>query len=624
MRAVLASALTIIFGYSAGSASELDALAISANIRARHVPFATLLDPIYASPASDQIIQYTRCGDSALWTGAYLAAESFRYKVTQSADALQNVQVALAGLKALSDVTGDNRLARCIVPANSPYAASIANEEANNSIHQNSPWIWVDNTSRDQVVGAFFGLGVAFDLVDDPSVKAVASDVATRLIGFISRHQWSPNDDISSTFQLRPEELQTLLQVARHINPANTVSGPFLVAPVGSAVLVDVQSNSSYFKFNLDYMSFYHLVRLQDNGDNRGAYMTVRNYTASHENAFFNMIDRALRGPDATRDAETRTLLEQWLLRPRRDVTVDVSSKVAVCGGAACQPVPVALRPPATFLWEVDPFHLQGGGSGIIENAGVDYILPYWMARYYGVINDGGRIQSAAAASSAIAPGSLASLFGQNLSATTAQAGALPLPASLGGVTLAVTDSAGVQHSAPLLYVSPGQINFLVPDNVSTGSATFTVAGVSPSQSFAATVQAVAPTLFSMNGNGSGVAAALAVAVQAGNPQVQSPVPVFQCGGAACAPVPIDLGVDRPVYVSFYGTGIRNRSSLGSVTVTINGVSVPVLFAGAVPDYMGLDQINVGLPLTLRGSGECNVVVSVDGQTSNTVTISIQ
>jgi len=70
---------------------------------------------------------------------------------------------------------------------------------------------------------------VAFDLVDDPSVKAVASDVATRLIGFISRHQWSPNDDISSTFQLRPEELQTLLQVARHINPANTVSGPFLV-----------------------------------------------------------------------------------------------------------------------------------------------------------------------------------------------------------------------------------------------------------------------------------------------------------------------------------------------------------------------------------------------------------
>ena len=381
---------------------------------------------------------------------------------------------------------------------------------------------------------------------------------------------------------------------------------------------------SSYFKFNLDYMSFYHLVRLQDNGDNRSAYMTVRNYTASHQNAFFNMIDRALRGPDAARDAETRALLDQWLLRPRRDVTVDVSSKVAVCGSAACQPVPVALRPPATFLWEVDPFHLTGGGSGIIENAGVDYILPYWMARYYGVITEGGRIQSSAAPSSAIAPGSLASIYGQNLSAATAQAGSLPLPTSLGGVTLAVTDSTGVQRGAPLLYVSPNQINFLVPDNVSSGNATFAVTGGGATQSVTASIQAVAPTLFSMNGNGSGVAAALAVAVQAGNEQLQSPVPVFQCGGAGCVAVPIVLGVDRPVYVSFYGTGIRNRSSLGSVAVTINGVNIPALYAGSAPDYVGLDQVNVGLPLSLRGSGECSVVVSVDGQTSNAVTINIQ
>jgi hypothetical protein len=350
------------------------------------MPFGTILDPIYGSPASDQIVGYTRCGDSALWTGAYLAAESFRYNVTRSADALQNVKSALAGLKALTDLTGDNRLARCIVLATSPYAAGIANEEAGNGIHQNPPWIWVDNTSRDQVVGAFFGLGVAFDLVDDPAVKSGASDLVTRLVGFISRHQWSPNDDVSSTFLLRPEELQMLLQVAWHVNPSNTVSGPLIVLPMATGVQFDVLSNSSYFKFDLDSMSFYHLLRLQDNGDNRSAYMTLRNYTAPHQNAFFNMIDRALSGPDAGRDAETRSLLDQWLQRPRRDFYVDVSSKVAVCGSEACQPVPVPIRPPATYLWEVDPFQLKGGGSGIIENAGADYILPYWMARYYGVI----------------------------------------------------------------------------------------------------------------------------------------------------------------------------------------------------------------------------------------------
>src|SRR5664279_5500473 len=224
MRVLLACVTTVLMWASAGRGSEMDALSISANIQARHMPFATLLDPIYGSPTSDQIVGYTRCGDSALWTGAYLAAESFRYNVTQSADALRNVKSALAGLKALADLTGDNRLARCMVPANSPYAAGIASEEASNGIHQNPPWIWADNTSRDQVVGAFFGLGAAFDLVDDPAVKTGVSDLATLLIGYISRHQWSPNDDITSTFEIRPEELQMLLQVARHVNPANTVS----------------------------------------------------------------------------------------------------------------------------------------------------------------------------------------------------------------------------------------------------------------------------------------------------------------------------------------------------------------------------------------------------------------
>src|SRR5262249_10154671 len=162
------------------------------------MPFGTILDPIYASATSDQIIGYTRCGDSALWTGAYLAAESFRYNVTRSAEALRNVRGALTGLKALADVTGDNRLARCMALVDSPFAAGIQNEEAHNTIHTRPPWIWVDNTSRDQVVGAFFGLGIAYDLVDAPDVKSSVSALVTRLVGFIARHQWSPNDDIAS------------------------------------------------------------------------------------------------------------------------------------------------------------------------------------------------------------------------------------------------------------------------------------------------------------------------------------------------------------------------------------------------------------------------------------------
>ena len=613
-------------------ASEADALAISASIRARHFPFGTILDPIYISPTSTQIAGYTRCGDSALWTGAYLAAEAFRYKVTQSGDALNNVKAALAGLKGLVDVTGDNRLARCRVPADSVFAAGIQTEEANNTVHQNPPWIWVDNTSRDEVVGAFFGLGAAFDLVDDATVKSGISDVATRLIGFIASHQWSPNDDLSNTFLVRPEELQMLLQVARHVNPANTIGGPFLVLPVSVGVLVDVNDNASYFKFNLDYMTFYNLIRLEGNADNRAAYLAAyqiaRDHTASHQNAFFDVIDRAIRGPDPARDAEMASLLEQWLLRSKRDFGVDLTKSVPVCGQDACQPIPVPLRVPTDFLWQRNPFQLAGGGSGRVESPGIDYILPYWMGRYYSVIARGSAVQSAAAPTAAVAPDSLASLFGANLSAVTAQATSLPLQTTLGGVTLTVTDAASVPRQAPLIYVSPVQINFEVPAGTAPGPATFAVsngaANPATTQRFNGAVQPIAPALFSMNGAGTGVAAATAIAVQASNPQLQSPVAVFRCGGAGCVAVPIGLGVDTPVYVSFYGTGIRNASSLASVTVAINGISVPVLYAGPAPNYAGLDQVNVGLALSLRGSGESSVILTVDGQVSNVVTIDVQ
>lgn len=587
------------------------------------MPFGTILNPIYASPTSDQIVGYTRCGDSALWTGAYLAAESFRYGATHSADALNNVKAALSGLEGLLDVTGDNRLARCIVAADSPFAAGIEREEASNTIDSNPPWIWVDNTSRDQVVGAFFGLGIAYDVVDDADVRSKVSSLATLLIGFISRHQWSPNDDISNTFMIRPEQLQMLLQVARHVNPSNTVGGPFLVLPVNTGVLIDVQSISSYFKFNLDYMTFFHLLRLQNNGDNRSAYATVRDYTAGHQNAFFNLVDAALNGPSAARDQQTRALIEQWPERSRRDFSVNLAGKVPVCGGEACTPVPVPQRPPGDFVWQDDPFMLSGGGSGFIETSGVDYILTYWMARYYGVIS-AGVIQSAAAPSAAVAPDSLATLFGTNLTTGIGKAGSLPLPKALSGAKISIVDASGAQLSAPLLYASPSQINFLLPAETAPGPAQFLVASGSATQAFTANVSSVAPALFSMNGAGNGVAAATAILTQVANPALQSTLPVFQCNASGCTAVPIVLGIDTPIYVTFYGTGIRNRSSLADVSMTIHGEKVPVLYAGPTPNFSGLDQVNVVLPLDLRGSGISDVVLTVDGQSSNAVTIDVQ
>lgn len=618
-------------------ASEADALAIPANIQARHLPFGTILDPIYASPTSDQIIGYTRCGDSAIWTGAYLAAEAFRYKVTQSPVALANVRGAIAGIKALTDVTAINLLARCMVPQSSPFASGIQMEEARNGIHTANPWIWVGNTSRDQYIGVIFGLGVAYDMVDDPAVKSSISDLVTRLVRFLTGHNWSvamPDGSTSTTFLPRPDEILGLVQVARHVNSSQFstyyAEQRILLGDSGTVLLppgVDVLDDDSYFKFNLAFMNFYNLVRLQGAGFTRDiyekAYEIVRNHTASHQNAFFDVVDRALESPNAGRDAEFSALLEQWLRRSRRDPSVDLRGVVSACGVQACQPVPVPLRPPTDFLWQRNPFQLTGGGSGIIESAGVDYILPYWMGRYYGLVAPF-EVQPSAARATAVAPESLASIFGSNLASQTAKATSAQLPETLGGITVTLKDSAGAQFTAPLIYVSPAQINFLVPKGVAAGTANFTVTNGASTQVGPAEIRRVAPALFSMNGNGTGVAAATAIRTQVARPELQSPIPVFQCDGATCVPVPIDVGLDTPVYLALYGTGIRNRSSVANVNVTIHGIRVPVLYAGPQPDFPGFDQVNVALTLNLRGSGESDVVLTADGQPSNTVTINIR
>ena len=69
---------------------------------------------------------------------------------------------------------------------------------------------------------------------------------------------------------------------------------------------------------------------------------------------------------------------------------VDWRGKIPSCGDPeqACNPIPVEDRPPSDFVWQLDPFQLDGGGSGVIETAGIDYLLPYWMARFYGVVRE--------------------------------------------------------------------------------------------------------------------------------------------------------------------------------------------------------------------------------------------
>jgi uncharacterized protein (TIGR03437 family) len=89
--------------------------------------------------------------------------------------------------------------------------------------------------------------------------------------------------------------------------------------------------------------------------------------------------------------------------------------------------------------------------------------------------------------------------------------------------------------------------------------------------------------------------------------------------------VPLDLGAATDkLAITLYGTGLRNASSPQNVVATVGRVAAQILYAGAQPQYPRLDQVNLIVPRALIGAGEVPVVLTVDGQTANVVTLNIK
>jgi len=237
-----------------------------------------------------------------------------------------------------------------------------------------------------------------------------------------------------------------------------------------------------------------------------------------------------------------------------------------------------------------------------------------------------GRVTSVSSAdgSAPLAAEAIASAYGVNLATQTQQAAVIPLPINLGGTSVLVTDANGFSRPAELFYVSATQVNYEVPPGVAAGTAKVTVSVNGDPVAFGtARIAAIAPGLYTATSDGKGVAAAVVVTVHANG--TQSLASTFQCSSAGCAAVPIDLGLDSDeVVLELFGTGIRGRGTLAGVTCKIGSATLAVAYAGPQTVFVGLDQVNVTLPKSLRGGGNQTVLLTVDGQTANAVSLTFR
>ncbi len=284
------------------------------------------------------------------------------------------------------------------------------------------------------------------------------------------------------------------------------------------------------------------------------------------------------------------------------------------------------------YWWQPRASISRDGRYALFDSNFGTYPRPLYTDAFLILLNPGANVSALASVSAAsfsnaaFAADTIVAAFGTNLATGRQTATTQPLPTTLLGTTVSVRDAAGTTRNAPLFFVSPGQVNFIVPNGTAAGSATFTVTSADGSQAVGTVqIERVAPGLFTANANGQGVPAALALRIRNGA-QTYEQLARLDTGTNRFVTSPIDLGTaSDQVYLILYATGVRNRTAVSAVNVKIAGVDAPVNFAQAQGSLAGLDQINALIPRALVGrNADLDVVLTVDGKPANTVRVNIR
>ena len=247
--------------------------------------------------------------------------------------------------------------------------------------------------------------------------------------------------------------------------------------------------------------------------------------------------------------------------------------------------------------------NMSGPVSVVAQMSAVPYIAPAGIANAVGVTP-----------SSAVAPGSLISIFGQSLAPAVQLGPANPLSQSIGGVSVTVNNMI-----LPLMFVSPQQINAQLPSSLADGSYTLVVHNTGqPDVTGPLTVARNAPGLFFQTINTQQIALA------------------FHTDGSLVTP---DKPAAAAETITVLGTGFGPYGGTvvdgfyppnpppavaDSVTVNLGGQTIVPQSVTAAPGYTGMTLTAFQVPSGLASGTPATLKVTINGNDSNPVLLPLQ
>jgi hypothetical protein len=384
------------------------------------------------------VIAYGGWGDSCIWSGTYLASQAMRYWVTNDEQARENVLRMVGTLDGFLHVTGrPGFIARYWAPQESlMYQGDDWCDDPNQDRCHH--WedgefagdFWWGETSRDQYTGWFFGMALAYDLVDDATMReTIRDDVAEVLDELIANHWWildeagEPTDaapNIMLPFRL------SWLTTGYHVTGEERFKvelQKYLLNEKRTALRLSsiafLNRYAQYYGNNLAHTNWFHILRLgavyysaddyafmrdlfeqqvhtftrlSHNPWFNGVFMTQGAYEPQRDDPYFDQLVLDLADfPDAPNVAyylPERTGFEMdqlsVFLNDLQEQFPWLEELVGEINPQAKDAFPVPEQCSSGFMFQKNPFRFEecGVDDPAVVEPGVDFLIAYWLSSY--------------------------------------------------------------------------------------------------------------------------------------------------------------------------------------------------------------------------------------------------
>jgi hypothetical protein len=411
-------------------------------LRARHIRPPGLVGPAVLAGPGDVSRSFIEDDDNdGEHTGMYCAMESMRYAVTRNPEARENAKAAFHALVALQRATGTPHfIARSVLPAGTAprhetdraYSAQeIADARRTDPRGkiierrwlptEDGKWLWKRDASSDEVDGHMFGYATYYDLAADDGERRLVADQVDRIVGGIVDHgytlqdidgkptqwgNWSPaslNGD-PTWHEERPGnsvEMIAYLGTAYHItgNEKYRDAARYLIDKHGYAknmldTSFDTPSERTHIEDELLTMVYANLLThpvfasLKPVGE-----LSMQRWHRSAERdgiPFYDFVYNRFSGRRMPLDRAVETLRDwpldmvEWTVdnSRREDVRRDLTP--GLDDGRLTRILPRSEM--GICMWDQEPYKAVIGNDGRREDKPTDWLLAYWMGRYYGLL----------------------------------------------------------------------------------------------------------------------------------------------------------------------------------------------------------------------------------------------